>query len=93
MKGILRVVAGVRRVVCAPIDVFVSALLVARLLGSLVWILCTIPVAQRVAVWRFSRRLRRSGIDRDAAETLIDDYAYGMSLFGRERATGTSASG
>ena len=71
--------------------VFISALLIARVLGSILWIVCTVPVVRRVAVWRFGRRLRRSGLDREAADTLIEDYAAGISLFGHRPPRETSA--
>jgi hypothetical protein len=71
--------------------VVISALLVARVLGSVLWIVCTVPVVRRVAVWRFARRLRRSGLDREAADTLIADYADGISLFGRRPSRETLA--
>jgi len=76
------VVARIGRSLRNAMAVLISALLVARVLGSILWIVCSIPIVRRVAVWRFGRRLRRSGLDRQAADTLIEDYAAGISLFG-----------
>jgi hypothetical protein len=80
-----RVVRAGIRLFRLPRDVMsglVSILLVGRILGSLLWILCTFPVVRRAAVWRFSRRLRRSGLDEETRDTLIDDYDRGLTLFG-----------
>jgi hypothetical protein len=80
------VVARIGRSLRNAMAVLISALLVARVLGSILWIVCSIPIVRRVAVWRFGRRLRRSGLDRQAADTLIEDYAAGISLFGHRPA-------
>ncbi len=74
---------SVLRVVRNTMAVVVSMLFVARLLGSLIWIACSIPFARRTAVWRFRRRLRHSGLDRETVEELTDEYATGITLFGR----------
>jgi hypothetical protein len=62
--------------------VAVSAFYVARILGSILWLVGSLPLAQRAAEWRFRRRLRRSGLDSDAAAALTEEYAYGIALFG-----------
>jgi hypothetical protein len=72
-------------------SVFVSALLVGRIVASLLWIVCTFPVVRRFAVWRFGRRLRRSGLSTDVIDALTDSYASGMSLFGSDRCEEPSA--
>jgi len=91
LRRILGVAARIGRSPRTATDVLISALLVARVLGSILWIVCSIPVVRRVAVWRFGRRLRRSGLDREAADALIEDYAAGISLFGHRPARETSA--
>jgi hypothetical protein len=83
------VVARIGRSLRNAMAVLISALLVARVLGSILWIVCSIPIVRRVAVWRFGRRLRRSGLDREATDTLIEDYAAGISLFGHRPARET----
>ena len=85
------VVARIGRSLRNAMAVLISALLIARVLGSILWIVCTVPVVRRVAVWRFGCRLRRSGLDREAADTLIEDYAAGISLFGHRPPRETSA--
>jgi hypothetical protein len=62
--------------------VAVSAFYVARILGSILWLVGSLPLAQRAAEWRFRRRLRRGGLDSDAAAALTEEYANGISLFG-----------
>ena len=89
MRRILGVVARVGRLLRNTMAVLISSLLVARVLGSILWIVCSIPVVRRVAVWRFGRRLRRSGLDQEAADALIEDYAAGISLFGHRPARET----
>ncbi len=89
MRRIVGVVARIGRSLRNVMAVLISALLVARVLGSILWIVCSIPIVRRVAVWRFGRRLRRSGLDRQAADTLIEDYAAGISLFGHRPARET----
>ncbi len=79
MLGVAR---SIVRAVRNAMAVVVSMLFVARLLGSLILIGCSIPFVRRVAVWRFRRRLRRSGLDRKTVETLTDEYAVGITLFG-----------
>ncbi len=73
---------SVVRAVRNTLAVVVSMLFIARLLGSLIWIACSIPFVRRMAVWRFRRRLRLSGLDRETVETLTDEYAAGITLFG-----------
>lgn len=63
--------------------VAVSAFYVARILGSILWLIGSLPLAQRAAEWRFRRRLRRRGLAPDAADALTEEYAHGISLFGR----------
>jgi hypothetical protein len=89
LRRMLGVVARIGRSLRNAMAVLISALLVARVLGSILWIVCSIPVVRRVAVWRFGRRLRRSGLDREATATLIEDYAAGISLFGHRSARET----
>jgi hypothetical protein len=91
LRRILGVAARVGRSLRNAVAVLISALLVARVLGSILWIVCSIPIVRRVAVWRFGRRLRHSGLDREATDTLIEDYAAGISLFGHRPARETSA--
>jgi hypothetical protein len=91
LRRVLGVVARIGRSLRNAMAVLISALLLARVLGSILWIVCSVPVARRVAVWRFGRRLRRSGLDREAADTLVEDYAAGISLFGRRPPRETSA--
>jgi len=89
LRRIVGVVARIGRSLRNAMAVLISALLVARVLGSILWIVCSIPIVRRVAVWRFGRRLRRSGLDREATDTLIEDYAAGISLFGHHPARET----
>ena len=91
MRRILGVANRIGGSLRNAMDVLISALLVARVVGSILWIVCTVPVVRRVAVWRFGRLLRRGGLDREAADTLIEDYAAGISLFGRRPSRETSA--
>jgi len=91
LRRILGVAARIGCSLRNAMAVLISALLIARVLGSILWIVCTVPVVRRVAVWRFGRRLRRSGLDREAADTLIEDYAAGISLFGHRPPRETSA--
>jgi hypothetical protein len=82
LRGSQKVVAG-----------FVSAFLIARIVGSILWLLCTIPFVQRLAEWHFHARLRRSGLDADAVDALTEEYACGISILGRRARSGASASG
>jgi hypothetical protein len=75
------VVRGVFRWVRRIAIVLVSAFYVLHILGSILWLIGSLPLAQRAAEWRFHRRLRRSGLDVDAADALTDEYASGISLF------------
>jgi hypothetical protein len=89
-----RILGVAARVGCSLRNAFavlVSAVLIARVLGSILWIVCTVPVVRRIAVWRFGHRLRRSGLDREATDMLVEDYAAGISLFGHRRPRETSA--
>jgi len=91
LRRILGVAAGIGCSLRNAMAVLISALLVARVVGSILWIVCTVPVVRRVAVWRFGRRLRRSGLDREATDTLTEDYAAAISLFGHRPPRETSA--
>jgi hypothetical protein len=77
------VVRGIFRCIRRIGIVAVSAFYVARILGSILWLVGSLPLAQRVAQRRFRRRLRRSGLDPDAADALTEEYVDGISLFGR----------
>lgn len=85
MKGILRALLTPFRVARNVALGLLSAVLVGRIVGSILWLVCTLPAARRLTVWRFARRLRKSGVDSSAAEELIDGYAEGLRLFGRGR--------
>ena len=61
----------------------VSVAFIVRLLASLVWIACSLPLFRRLAVWRFRRRLKKSGLEPVAADALTDEYDDGLALFGR----------
>jgi hypothetical protein len=76
------VVRSIVRAVRNTMAVVVSMLFVARLLGSLIVIGCSIPFVRRLAVWRFRRRLRHSGLDRETVEALTDEYDAGIRIFG-----------
>ena len=85
MKGILRALLTPFRIARSVALGLLSALLVGRIVGSILWLVCTLPAARRLAVWRFARRLRKSGVDSGVAEELIDRYDEGLTLFGGGR--------
>ncbi len=80
-----RAAGVVVRVLTLPgafVSVFVCIGLVARIVGSMLWFVVSLPIARRVAVGRFERRLRRSGLKGEAASELVDAYSRGLNPFG-----------
>jgi len=82
LRAVFGLVRGLFRTIKGAALVALSIAFVLRLLGSLIWLACSIPFAWRLAVWRFHRRLRRSGLDADAIDALTDEYEGGVRLFG-----------
>lgn len=80
-----RLVRNAVRVVTLPVAIVSLALcmlLVGKIVGSVVWFLGSLPLARKFAVWRFGRRIRRHGLDPDAADELTEAYGHGLALFG-----------
>jgi hypothetical protein len=85
-------IALVRRIVHTVkslLLIVVGAVFIARLVGSLLWIGCSLPLVRRMAVWRFYRRLKRSGLESSAVDALTEEYEDGLRLFGRRPFRGT----
>ncbi len=76
LRRVLHVLKGI-------VLIGVSIAFIARLLASLVWIGCSLPLFRRLAVWRFRRRLKKSGLEPLAADALTEEYEDGLALFGR----------
>lgn len=82
---VIRVLVRWARIPWAILSIFAMIFLVIRIVASILWFLGTLPAAHHIAVWRFRGRLRRSGIERDAADEIVACYARGLSIVGRDR--------